>query len=269
MGRLDGRLLEKELSGSAVLSDLHLPAGTTVGRHSYGFDEGTFRLFVDSARIELGAFCSIGAQVRVLAGSEHVMSRASTFPLNTFLFEPGGGNALDAVDRGVTVIGNDVWIGLGAIVLSGVLVGDGAVIGAGAVVSRHVPSYAVVAGNPAQIIRYRFPKELRERLLRLRWWEWSDEEIVALKSSFMSNAATFIEVAERAHGRRPQSELSRRLGEMPPNLLTPHRGFVANPDHRVSELKRHIDATKGSMAWRWASGYLRKRARPQKKMRGR
>ncbi len=85
-----------------------LPPGVSVGRHTYGHRDGTFWVFTQGARIEVGAFCSIGPDVRILAGSEHVMSRATTFPLNALLFDPAGGNAVDAVDKGTTAIGNDV-----------------------------------------------------------------------------------------------------------------------------------------------------------------
>jgi acetyltransferase-like isoleucine patch superfamily enzyme len=198
-----------------------IPAGVRVGRHSYGFDAETFCVFMRDARIEVGAFCSIGPDVRILAGSEHITSRATTFPLNALLFDPEGGNALDAIDRGITTIGNDVWIGLGAIVLSGIVVGDGAVIGAGTVLSRSVPPYAVVAGNPARILRYRFDEETCSRLLRLQWWEWSDAEIAELKAPFMADVSVFLEQAERLHDGRPESDLTRRLRETPAPALTP------------------------------------------------
>jgi Hexapeptide repeat of succinyl-transferase len=178
---------------------------------------------MDGARIEVGAFCSIAVEARILAGSEHVTTRATTFPLNALLFDPMGGNSLDAIDKGTTTIGNDVWIGLGAVVLSGVTIGDGAVIGAGAVVSKSVPPYAVVVGNPAQIVCFRFDDDTRRRLLALRWWEWSDEEIIALRQAFMSDVGTFLREAEAIHGDRPESDACRRLSEMYPESLTPYR----------------------------------------------
>src|SRR5205085_10757007 len=136
---------------------------------------------------EVGAFCSFHPEARVLAGSEHVTTRASTFPFVARLFDPAMGNLEEAIDKGTTTIGNDVWIGMGAIVLSGVMVGDGAVIGAGAVVGKSVPPYAVVVGNPAHIIRYRFNSSTRRRLLALGWWDWSDEEIRAHRRWFMAD----------------------------------------------------------------------------------
>jgi acetyltransferase-like isoleucine patch superfamily enzyme len=75
------------------------------------------------------------------------------------------------------VIGNDVWIGTGAIILRGLSVGDGAVIGAGAVVTKDVPPYAIVAGNPARVIKYRFEEAVIKRIQASKWWEMSDGEI--------------------------------------------------------------------------------------------
>lgn len=174
-----------------------LPAGVNVGRHTYGYDAATFQVFMTGACIRVGAFCSIGPEVRILAGSEHVMARASTFPFEALLFDPAGGNAAEAIDKGVTTIGNDVWIGLGATILSGVIIGDGAVVGAGAVVSKPVSPYAVVAGNPARVIGHRFGDEVRRRLLLSKWWDWTDEKIGTLRYAFKADVEYFLEVAEQ------------------------------------------------------------------------
>src|SRR2546421_579514 len=177
-----------------------VPRGVELGRHTYAYGERTFTVYTEGARIIVGAFCSIHAEARVLGGGEHVIDRASTFPLNALLFDRGKRTAPDAVDKGPTVIGNDVFIGIGAIVLAGVTIGDGAVVGAGAVVKNAVPPYAVVVGNPARIVRYRFESEIRERLLALRWWEWSDDQIRAMKRWFRGDVEAFLEEAERVHG---------------------------------------------------------------------
>ncbi len=186
-----------------------LPPGVSIGRHTYGYYDTTFRVFMHGARIEVGAFCSIGPDVCILAGSEHVTTRASTFPFEALLFDPKASNAGEAIDKGVTTIGNDVWIGLGATILSGVVVGDGAVIGAGAVVSKEVAPYAVVAGNPAQVIRFRFDAETRRRLLLLRWWDWTDDELWALRPAFKADVEAFLEEAERMH----RAEKERSVGQ--------------------------------------------------------
>jgi acetyltransferase-like isoleucine patch superfamily enzyme len=154
----------------------------------------------------VGAFCSIGPDVRVHGGGEHVMTRATTFPLNARLFDPARRNSADDIETAPTTIGNDVWIGMGATVLAGVTVGDGAVVGARAVVSKAVPPYAVVVGNPARIVRYRFGTDIRDRLLALRWWEWSDEDIRALKPWFMSDVEPFLGEMERlGRGTQPSA----------------------------------------------------------------
>jgi acetyltransferase-like isoleucine patch superfamily enzyme len=256
-----------------VSADLASLGEAIVGRHTYGHDERTFQTFTAAARIEVGAFCSIAPEVRILAGSEHIATRATTFPLSAVLFEPDAGNAGDVIDKGTTVIGHDVWIGLGATILSGVLVGDGAVIGAGAVVSKSVPAYAIVVGNPAEVVRYRFGPEVRSRLLALGWWDWSDEEIRSLRAGFVSDVTSFLEAAERSHRPAAESALTQRLRETPSELLTPHRRDAQSPRvagaggqehddaHRITELESQIAAMRATAAWRLAVRYWRLRAR--------
>jgi hypothetical protein len=201
------------------------------------------------------------------------MARPTTFPLDALLFDPEAGNAGDAIDKGATVIGNDVWIGLGATILSGVLVGDGAVVGAGAVVSKSVPSYAVVAGNPAAIVRYRFSSQIRRRLLALAWWNWQDEELRALRDWFVGDVESFLDQAERIHGTVGESDSVRRLREMPPERLTPHRGNGGQGGveddridssaamRRIDELEAQVAAMRGTRAWRFAMRYWKLSAR--------
>ena len=174
-----------------------LPAGVRVGRHSYGWEDDTFFVYTEGASIEVGAFCSIGPQVKVHGGGEHVLDRPSTFPMNAMLFDPQRRNRMDDVDTGPTVIGNDVWIGMGATVLAGVRIGDGAVVGARAVVTKDVEPYAIVAGNPARLLRHRFDADVRDRMLAVRWWDWSDSEIRARRSLFMGDVESFLREAER------------------------------------------------------------------------
>ena len=136
---------------------------------------------VNGDRLVIGRFCSIacGAKFLFTSGNHSLRSLATyTFPI--FFDEWGldAKNIRDAWDnKGDTVVGNDVWIGYEAVILSGVTIGDGAVIGARAVVTKDVPPYTIVGGAPAQPIRRRFDGETAARLQALRWWDWDEERI--------------------------------------------------------------------------------------------
>jgi acetyltransferase-like isoleucine patch superfamily enzyme len=117
--------------------------------------------------------------VTFVLGGNHRMDSASSFPLRLRLQLAGRGHDGNPWSRGDIVIGSDVWLGVGALILSGVTVGHGAVVAAGAVVVKDVPPYAIVGGNPARILRMRFEGETVEALLRIAWWNWPQEKIVA------------------------------------------------------------------------------------------
>jgi len=141
-------------------------------------------------RLVIGKFCQIAHGVRFITSSaNHDMSGFSTYPFANFMMTGDTSDeevaALFEIPgrRGDTVIGNDVWIGMGALILPGVTVGDGAVIGAGAVVGRDVEPYTVVGGNPARPLRRRFDEETVRALLEIRWWDWPVERIEASVSA--------------------------------------------------------------------------------------
>ena len=121
-------------------------------------------------RYSIGDYCSIAEDVVVLVGGEHRTDTVSTFPFAERAV--ANGNRMSRSEGMDVTIGNDVWICYGVVIIAGVTIGDGAVIGAGAVVTRDVPPYAIAAGNPARVIRYRFTEEQIEKLLAIRWWEW-------------------------------------------------------------------------------------------------
>jgi phosphonate metabolism protein (transferase hexapeptide repeat family) len=130
---------------------------------------------------DIGKFCSIAANVRINA-LEHPMERLTTHKLsyrpNEYFFFHGVDQAFRAHRQSKRVIiGNDVWIGHGAVIMPGVAIGDGAVIGANAVVTKNVEAYAVHAGMPAKFLKWRFPQDIRERLKALAWWDWPLEKL--------------------------------------------------------------------------------------------
>jgi len=124
-------------------------------------------------RLIIGKFCSIAAETRFLMnGGNHPTTWLTTYPFPIF----GGGweSAMPASwpHKGDTIVGNDVWIGYGSTIMPGVRIGDGAIVASCSVVTKDVPPYAIVGGNPATVIRYRFNEVTRERLLATGWWEW-------------------------------------------------------------------------------------------------
>ena len=131
-------------------------------------------------KLIIGKFCAIGKGVEfIMNGANHRMNSVTTYPFNIM----GGGwekctpKLSDLPLKGDTVVGNDVWIGQNVTVLPGVHIGDGAVVGANSVVSKDVPPYHVVGGNPVKVIRKRFDDKTIALLLKIKWWDWPAEKI--------------------------------------------------------------------------------------------
>lgn len=125
--------------------------------------------------ITIGSFCSIARNVSIQEDS-HNPNRITTY----FVEKNVLGLPLDKqanISKGSIAIGNDVWIGAGAQILSGVKISDGAIIGAGAIVTKDIPPYAIVVGNPAKVVKFRFDEAKIKYLLDLKWWEWSIDKI--------------------------------------------------------------------------------------------
>ena len=129
-------------------------------------------------RLVIGKYCSIAAEVRfIMNGGNHPTDWLTTYPFPIF----GGGweSAMPEAwpARGDTIVGNDVWIGYGATIMPGIHIGDGAIIATASVVTKDVPPYAIVGGNPASPLRPRFDETTIARLLALRWWDWDPERV--------------------------------------------------------------------------------------------
>jgi acetyltransferase-like isoleucine patch superfamily enzyme len=165
-----------------------------IGRGSYG-DLIVVR-YPGDARLRMGAYCSVAAEVKVMLGGEHRPDWTTTYPF------PARDPRFAAIEghprtKGDVVIGNDVWLGREAMILSGVTIGDGAVVGARALVTRDVPPYAIVAGNPAQFVRSRFAPEIVARLLAIRWWDWPEERIARAVPQMLDRDITaFLDAVE-------------------------------------------------------------------------
>jgi virginiamycin A acetyltransferase len=154
-------------------------------------------------RLVIGKFCALATGARFLmAGANHPTVGVSTFPFAIFggaWRERTADLIYDLPSRGDTIVGNDVWIGYRAIIMPGVCLGDGAIVAAGAMVTRDVPPYGIVAGNPARLVRTRFDEADIERLLRAAWWDWPVERITEHAQTIMAGRPEEIEEIARAH----------------------------------------------------------------------
>ncbi len=143
----------------------------SVGHHTYG------ELFVLTenygAKLKIGDFCSIASNVIFIPISDHPTSYISTYPFKVHVM----GEKFEAVSKGDIIVDDDVWIGAGATIMSGVHIGQGAVIAAGAVVTKDVPPYAIVGGVPARVIKYRFDEETIQKLLQIDFSRLDDSLI--------------------------------------------------------------------------------------------
>lgn len=125
-------------------------------------------------RLTIGDFCSIGTNVIFLLSGEHPYKGLSTYPFKVKL----GFQQLEATSKGDITVGDDVWLGHGVMICSGVKIGQGAIVAAGSVVVKDVPPYAIVGGNPAKFIKWRFEDEaVRERLMRLDWSRFDNSAV--------------------------------------------------------------------------------------------
>ena len=146
-----------------VIRIIQQDIGIPVGKFTWGFRE-----LRDDVIKSIGAYSSIAAGQRVIINghkSDYVTTWNSELDYHK-----------DLPIKRSTTIGNDVWIGAGCILLNNITIGDGAIIGAGSIITKDVPPYAVVVGAN-RLVKYRFPDEIIQKLLQMKWWEWEDEKI--------------------------------------------------------------------------------------------
>jgi acetyltransferase-like isoleucine patch superfamily enzyme len=196
------RHLLKNWSNPHNLTRLHLKRvsqkhGFTIGAHTYGRPKVRFP--ESGAKLTIGRYGSIADQVEIMLGGNHRTDWISTFPFGIL---PGQWpeaceTPYTATTKGDVTIGHDVWLGSGCMILSGITVGHGAVVAARAVVARDVPPYAIVGGNPAKTIRYRFDEATIARLLASQWWDLPRDRIVELVPLLQSgDTETFLRMVE-------------------------------------------------------------------------
>ena len=150
----------------------HFPAElVSVGKCSYG--ELNVITFNHISKLRIGSYCSIAQHVYFMLDVEHHVNTVSTYPYKAKCLRLGD----EAFSKGDIVVGDDVWIGYGATIMSGTHIGQGAVVAAGAVVTQDVPPYAIVGGVPAKVIRYRFEPEIVEELLKIDYSRLTGEMI--------------------------------------------------------------------------------------------
>lgn len=163
------------LGRHVIIAERVILREVTVGDYSY------FERHGEAIYASIGKFCSIAANVRINA-LDHPMERVTTHKIT---YRPNEYFKFHGVDQSFrerrrqkhVTIGNDVWIGHGAVIMPGVTIGDGAVVGANAVVTHDVVPYQIVAGVPARPVRQRFPADIAARLMALSWWDWPADKL--------------------------------------------------------------------------------------------
>ena len=172
------------------------------------FDKWNF----DKLHINIGNYTSMATGLTFVIGLNHDYHCVTTAELER-TFGVTNVSSGTAVNHHQIIIGHDVWIGTGCTIMGGVHIGNGAVIGAGAVVAKDVPPYAIVVGNPGKVIKYRFAKDVIDKLLDMKWWYWSADEIKK-NSKYMNNPQDFIAIFEKKTKRKSNKDfISKNLSE--------------------------------------------------------
>jgi virginiamycin A acetyltransferase len=165
----------KEVPDFHYLKDMIKHPRVFIGDYTYG-TPAIYWLRAED-KVVFGKFCAIAQFVEILMTGNHRTDWISTYPFASLKSDWPKAEGKTPVSKGDVIIGNDVWIGRHATIMSGVTIGDGAVIATHAVVTKDVPPYSIVAGNPGRVVKKRFDDDTIARLLELKWWDWPIDKI--------------------------------------------------------------------------------------------
>lgn len=172
-----------------------------VGRYTYGLESTEVNGMMKGVDLIIGQFCSIAPNVTFHLAFDHRTDWVTTYPFGFIHKDQLGSDEPDGypTSKGSIVIGNDVWIGKGATILSGVRIGHGAVVAGGAMVTKDVADYTIVAGNPAQMVKNRFSDEIKSILLELKWWDLPLSEILRMRTTLCAtpDSGSLLRLVER------------------------------------------------------------------------
>ncbi len=178
----------------------------TFGAGSYMVDG----MLESEGHVLIGRYCSIARGVQFYIGLNHAMEKVTTYPFDTVNDDAQFRPSASCPGPRQIIIGNDVWIGNDVTIMGGVRIGNGAVIGAGSVVAKDVPPYAVVVGNSARIVRYRFSEEIIQKLQKIKWWYWQDN-VIRENYELMRHPEEFCRKFYREGTGRDSSEIAEEL----------------------------------------------------------
>lgn len=170
--------------------------GWDIGDYTYCSSDEPVKIvyYGENVRLSIGKFCSFAAGVKIFLGGTHRLDWVTTYPLSVFYKELEHVHG-HPTSKGNIEIGNDVWIGESANIMAGVKIGNGAAIAANSVVTKDVPAYTVVAGNPAKVINIRFDEHTILELERIAWWNWDVNKIIKQGNFLLTdNIQEFIKV---------------------------------------------------------------------------
>ena len=157
-----------------VLKDYSNYKNVIAGKNSYGIIDVLIHS-KESHKLYIGNYCSIAPNVLFIVASDHNYKTISTYPFKVWI----AGDDAEALSKGDIIVKDDVWIGANSTILSGITINQGAIVAAGSVVTKDVPPYAIVGGNPAKIIKYRFSETIIQKLLKIDYSKLSDEKIMS------------------------------------------------------------------------------------------